>query len=264
MSVEEIGLVESANDMPGRYSIRAVDRVLDILDVLARADAGVSLGDIAKEIGLPKSSVFRYLSTLERRGHVIRGSNEVFRLGAGRSFMRPREVARLCAAAGPRMQELCRRFDETINLGTLDGHRVVYLEVAESPKAMRFASTRGSSDPLHSSALGKVIASALGDEEVRSILGVEGMPALTPRTITSQDAFLQELAVVRAQGFAVDEGENEEGGRCVAVALPYPFGAAMSLSAPATRLPRSTLPEVTAALRRAADDIAQEVRNASS
>jgi IclR family acetate operon transcriptional repressor len=253
-----------AAEAGGRYSIRAVERALDILDVLARSEAGTSLVDIAKAIGLPKSSVFRYLATLEGRGHIIRGPDEVFRLGAGRSYMRPRDVARLCAVAGPRMQELCRRFDETINLGTLDGHRVVYLEVVESPKAMRFAATRGSSDPLHSSALGKIISSSLSDEEVRGVLAVEGMPALTPRTITSADAFLRELAAVRERGYSVDEGENEEGGRCVAVALPYPFGAAMSLSAPAARLPRENLPEVAATLQRAADDIAQEVRNAAA
>jgi IclR family acetate operon transcriptional repressor len=247
----------------GRYSIRAVDRALDILDVLARAETGISLIDIAKAIDLPKSSVFRYLSTLERRGHVIRSGTDIFKLGAGRSYMRPRDVARLTAVAGPRMQELCRRFEETINLGTLDGHRIVYLEVVESPKAMRFAATRGSSDPIHSSALGKIISSSLGDEEIRGILAVEGMPALTPRTITTPAAFLDELSVVRAQGYAVDEGENEDGGRCVAVALPYRFGAAMSLSAPATRLPRENLAEVAATLQRAADDIAQEVRNAA-
>lgn len=261
MSVDE-DLGRASSGDTARYSIRAVDRALDILDLLARADTGVSLVEIARSIGLPKSSAFRYLSTLERRGHVIRGDDEIFRLGAGRSYMRPRDVARLCAIAGPRMRELCRRFDETINLGALDGHRVIYLEVAESPKAMRFASTQGSSDPIHSSALGKVIASKLGDDEVRGILSLEGMPAKTPKTITSPDAFLEELAAVRARGFAIDEGENEEGGRCLAVALSYPFGAAMSLSAPAARLPRESLPETAAALQRAADDIAQEARNA--
>ena len=264
MSLAEDVAAEAATDSAARYSIRAVERALDILDVLARSDAGTSLVDLAKAIGLPKSSVFRYLTTLERRGHVIRSSNDIFKLGAGRSYMRPRDVARLCAVAGPRMQELCRRFDETINLGTLDGHRIIYLEVAESPKAMRFAATRGGSDPIHSSALGKIISSSLSDEEVRGILAVEGMPALTSRTITSAEGFLRELASVRDRRFAVDDGENEEGGRCVAVALPYPFGAAMSLSAPAARLPVASLPELAATLQRAADDIAQEVRNAIS
>jgi IclR family acetate operon transcriptional repressor len=260
----EVAESPSAAVTTGRYSVRAVERALDVLDLLARSDAGTSLVDISRAIGLPKSSVFRYLSTLERRGHVIRGSDDFFRLGTGRSYLRPREVARLCAVAGPRMHELCRRFEETINLGTLDGHRITYLEVVESPKAMRFAAARGSSDPIHSSALGKVISALLSDEEVRGILGAEGMPALTPRTITSPAKFLSELAAIRDRGFAVDDGENEDGGRCVAVVLPYPFGAAISLSAPAARLRPETLPEVAATLQRAAEDIAQEVRHAGS
>lgn len=265
MSDLETARKEATSRDPGaRYSIRAVERAFDILDVIGRSAAGISLVDIAKEIDLPKSSVFRYLSTLERRGHVIRSGEDVFVLGAGRSFIRPREIALLCAAAVGRMQELGRRFDETINLGTLDGHRIIYLEVVESPKAMRFAASRGGSDPIHSSALGKIISASLSDEEVRSILAVEGMPALTPKTITSPDAFLRELKLTRQQGYSIDEGENEEGGRCVAVALPYPFGAAMSLSAPAARLPRESLSEVAATLQRTANEISQEVRNAGA
>jgi IclR family acetate operon transcriptional repressor len=263
LTVETDILEAAVPSGPDRYSIRAVDRVLDILDALASSEAGISLVDLSRMIGLPKSSAFRYLSTLERRGHVIRSGADIFRLGAGRTLMRPNMVARLCGIAVPRMQEMCRRFDETINLGTLDGHRIVYLECVESLKAMRFAATRGSSDPIHSSALGKIISASLGDDEICAILAAEGMPALTANTITSPEGFLREVALVREQGYAVDEGENEEGGRCVAVALPYPFGAAISLSAPAARLPRENLPEIAATLRRAADDIAQEVRNAS-
>ncbi len=262
--VEADTVASVSGELNPRYSIRAVERALDLLDVLARSESGATLSDIASAIGLPKSSVFRYLVTLELRGHVTNGVDDIYRLGAGRSYMRPRDVARLCAASISRMQELCRRFDETINLGTLDGHRIIYLQVVESPKAMRFAASQGGSDPIHSSALGKSISSSLSDEEVRGILAVEGMPQLTPKTIVSPDKFLEELELVRNRQYAIDDGENEEGGRCVAVALPYPFGAALSLSAPAARLPRENLPEVAATLRRVAEDIAQEVRNAGA
>jgi IclR family transcriptional regulator, acetate operon repressor len=251
---------EAEAEVGGRYSIRAVERALEILDLLQASELGASLPDIAKAIGLPKSSVFRYLATLQRGGHVIRDGDETFR--AARGHMRPRDVARLGGAALPRMQELCRRYDETINLGTLDGRRIVYLEVVESPKAMRFAATRGSTDPIHSSALGKAISSTLDEAEVRDILSTEGMPRLTARTLTNPQDFMAELAIVREQGYAVDDGENEDGGRCVAVVLPLLFAAALSLSAPAARLPMESLPETAAALRRIAEDIAQEVRNA--
>jgi IclR family transcriptional regulator, acetate operon repressor len=259
-----------ANEMPAvetppgsPYAIRAVDRVLDILDFLQGANGGVALGDLSQAAGLPKSSAFRYLATLESRGYVVRDTDgESYRLGLAFRPMRPRDLSLLAAIARPRMEELCRRFEETINLGVLDGNRVAYLEMVESPRAMRFAARPGHRDPIHSSALGKALAGRLAEAEVRRILAVEGMPGLTERTITEPDSYLRELADVRAQGFALDNGENEDGGRCVGVALPEPLPAALSLSAPAARFPSDRVAEVAAALRRASEEIAAEVPRA--
>lgn len=258
--MEQIDTI-ATEDNSSRYSIRAVARAIDILDMLGAKGSGVSLVDIARGIGLPKSSTFRYLATLEGRGYVVRDSNEIFRASGGRSAMRPRDVARLLGAATGRMQELCRRFEETVNLGTIDGHFIAYLQVVESPRAMRFAAAQGGTDPIHSSALGKAISAGMPSQVVREILAVEGMPAQTKRTITDPESFLRELEQVRAQGYAVDDGENEDGGRCVAVPLTYPVGAAISVSAPAPRMPRELLPEVATTIRQAIDHIAQELRN---
>lgn len=236
---------------------------MDILDFLQGASGSVSLGDLSSAAGLPKSSAFRYLATLEARGYVVRDTDgESYRLGLAFRPMRPRDLALLAAIARPRMEELCRRFEETINLGVLDGNRVAYLEMFESPRAMRFAARPGHRDPIHSSALGKALASRLGGAEVRRILAVEGMPRLTAQTITDPDRYEQELADVRTQGYALDNGENEDGGRCVGVTLPDPLPAALSLSAPAARFPSDRVSEVAAALRRAADEIAAEVGRA--
>jgi IclR family acetate operon transcriptional repressor len=261
VSADEIPIVETPPSSP--YAIRAVDRVLDILDFLQGASGSVSLGDLSQAAGLPKSSAFRYLATLESRGYVVRDTDgESYRLGLAFRPMRPRDLSLLAAIARPRMEELCRRFEETINLGVLDGNRVAYLEMVESPRAMRFAARPGHRDPIHSSALGKALAGRLAEAEVRRILAVEGMPGLTARTITEPDGYLRELADVRAQGFALDNGENEDGGRCVGVALPEPLPAALSLSAPAARFPSDRVAEVAAALRRASEEIAGEVPRA--
>ena len=75
----------------------------------ARAEPA-SLVEVSRGIGLPKSSAFRYLTSLELRGYVVRGPGEVYRLANGNRALRPQEVARLTAAARPRMDELCRRF----------------------------------------------------------------------------------------------------------------------------------------------------------
>lgn len=247
------------------YTIRAVDRVVDILDALQQSPNGLSLGALASAAGLPKSSAFRYLATLEARGYVARDAGrDRYRLGQALSQLRPRDLARLSLVARPHLEQLAERFQETVNLGILDVNRIAYLEVAESPRAVRFVARRGARDPIHSSALGKAVASRLREEEVRRILRVEGMPACTSATITDVELYLAELGEVRTRGYSLDRGENEDGGECVGVVLPgSSTPAAISLAAPAGRLDPGTIKEAVAALRGAAHAIVTEVATES-
>lgn len=242
------------------YTIRAVDRVVDILDALQQSPRGLSLGALASAAGLPKSSAFRYLATLEARGYVARDdSGDTYRLGQALAQLRPRELAKLSTVAKPHLLELAERFQETVNLGILDANRIAYLEVAESPRAVRFVARSGALDRIHSSALGKAVASRLREEEVRHILRVEGMPACTTATITDVDLYLEELGQVRARGYSLDRGENEDGGECVGVVLPgSSTPAAISLAAPAGRLDPVTIDDAVVALRGAARAIVAE------
>ena len=82
------------------------------------------------------------------------------------------------------MEELCRRFDETINLAVIDSSRVAYLAMVESSQSVRFAARPGHSDFVHSSALGKSLASRLRVDEVKRMVAIEGMPRIGPNTIT--------------------------------------------------------------------------------
>jgi IclR family transcriptional regulator, acetate operon repressor len=92
---------------------------------------------------------------------------------------------------------------------------------------------------------------------VRVILEADGLPAMTDRTITDIDSYLQELGASRARGYAIDNGENEADGRCVAVPLPRAgLPCAISLSAPASRLPLDDVDAVAEALRKAAAQLA--------
>jgi IclR family transcriptional regulator, acetate operon repressor len=237
-----------------RYAVRAVVRVMDILDLLQHSPSGRSLLEVSEAAGLPRSSTYRYLSTLETRGYVQRdGSSGLYRFGLAFLPSHGSHLEVLAARARPVMEELRDRLGETINLGVLDGNRVVYLEILESNKAVRLAARRGDRDPIHSTALGKAIASRIGRDEVVAILAAEGMPKRTSKTITNKARYLSELDKVRAQGFALDLGENEEDGRCVAV--PFANGrviAAISLSAPAPRLEVDLMEGIAAELTSAA------------
>jgi IclR family transcriptional regulator, acetate operon repressor len=144
---------------------------------------------------------------------------------------------------------------ETVNLGVLDGDRVVYLEIIESPKSMRLAARPGDRDHLHCTALGKAIAAELEPETLLSLLGDEPLQRRTDTTIVERDALQNELSRVAAVGYAIDEEENEVGGRCVAVVLPGLSTAAISLSAPTARLSRSELGEIAETLKQCAASI---------
>jgi IclR family acetate operon transcriptional repressor len=256
----------SADSPAPMYSVRAVGRTLDILDTLAHAPEGLALAEIAQEVSMPRSSVFRYLSVLEARRYVSRDAGGNYQLGlAFFSFASP-PLRSLAATARPLLERLRDTFGETINLGVLDGTRVLYIEVVESMRAMRLSARRGDRDFIHSTSLGKAIGAQLTDQEVRTILEVEGMPRLTSKTITDPDAYLRVLEQVRRSGFSTDMGESEEGASCVGVALEWPASsvrAAISLSSPAARFPLDDLPELAAALQATAHDVAAAVSGAT-
>lgn len=239
------------------YAVRAVERVVDILDVLHEASGGVTLGDVAQVAGMPKSSVFRYLSTLEARGYVERDPVVgTYQLGMAFVSAHSRQLDALTARARPVLERLRNRFEETVNLGVLERSRVVYIEIVESRRGMRFAARRGDRETLHSTALGKAIAGLLDEPRLRAILAVEGMPQLTARTITDPDLFVKVVDKVRRIGYAVDDRENEEDGRCVAVPVTgIGVPAAISLSAPSSRFSESDAAKAARALQAAARQI---------
>lgn len=249
--------------MPGSepYAVRAVLRVLDLLDLLGESPDGASLATLAARAQLPKTSAFRYLATLESRGYAERDPRTGhYRLGVGAMSFSVPTVDLLVRQAHRYLEELRDRFQESMNLAILDRSRVLYVEILESPLTMRHAARPGDRDHLHSTALGKAIASQLSDDRIREILEAEGMPMLTARTIADADAFVAAVEQVRARGVAVDDGENEAGAYCVAVPLAAMSPpAAISLSAPTLRVSGARSDEIARALRVAAREIVASV-----
>lgn len=247
------------------YSIRAVHRVCEILDLLQQAPRGATLLDVARATRLPKSSAFRYLATLERRRYVERDPvTGSYRAGSAFLPLRAHEPELLARRARPHMERLRDRLEETVNLGMLEGNRIVYLEIVESHRSMRLAARRGDRHPVHATALGKAIAANLPDRRVRAILEAEGMPRLTQRTLTNPEAYIAELATTRERGYALDDGEHEIDGRCVAVPVTgSSLPVAISYSAPATRFPLDRVAEVASDLREVVAGVAGELRASS-
>lgn len=130
------------------YSVRAVERVCSILNLLQESIEGVSLIDVAQATDLPKSSAFRYLWTLEAHRYVERDLDTgMFRLGLGFVGMQSRHLEVLRQRTRPLLERLRDELGETLNLGVLDGDSAIYPDIVESRRGVRLAARRGARDP---------------------------------------------------------------------------------------------------------------------
>jgi DNA-binding IclR family transcriptional regulator len=242
--------VETARSDRG---LQGVDRVVRLIDVLARGPAGLS--KVAASAGLSDATTLRYLTSLAAHGLIERDPvSRQFRIGLrmfvlGRSALGGRDFM---AVATTVMDRLVREVDETVNLGARAGTDLVIVHALESSQQIRKGAAVGEKDNWHASGLGKAILATLPADAVEKILAEHELHELTPRTLTTVDHLQHELVRVRARGFAVDDEESVEGLRCVAVPVRDASGAAryaMSVSAPSYRLSHARVAQIGAAIQ---------------
>lgn len=252
--------------MPPREArVLTLEKGLKILAAVSeRGRTGVTLTELAEALEVSKSTVHRFLATLEDTGYLERDeSTERYRVGikvlklAG-AFLDGQGVRHV---ASPYLHDLMLRTGETSHLCVLDGREVIYVDKVDSPHPLRMYSYVGLRLPVHSTAAGKAILAHLAEARLQSVLSHE-LPARTPRTITSAAAFRQHLLDVRSRGYAVDDEEEVEGVRCVAVPI-FDFegciAGAVSLSAPAGRLSLGQAHDVATFVKEAADQISRRL-----
>lgn len=238
-------------------SIAVLDRAFGIIEVLARTGRSLTLAELAEEARLPKPTVHRILKSLRDLGYVTQGDRggayELSeRLASLRESSRDEGVRE---RAGPLMARLHADFDETVNLGVLEGVFVRYVTVMETSQPLRWIVKPGARDPFRTTALGRAIVAQL-PEEPQARLVAKACAALPARgRKAAREALVHELAATRARGYAFEEEETVAGVACLAVslaALGEPF-AAVSISIPVHRLAARQRAAVVAALLQAGD-----------
>jgi IclR family acetate operon transcriptional repressor len=249
--------------------VQSVDRVFRLLEHLADADGSTSLSELAQLSGLPMPTVHRLLQFLVNERYVRQESSKRYALGPRMIRLGESASRQLGPWATPHLARLVTRYGETANMAMLEGDACVYIAQVPSPQSMRMFTEVGRVVMLHSTGVGKAILSTLPDAEVRAILQRTGMPARTEQTITSPDQMLKSLRQIRQDGYAIDEGEQERGVRCIAVPITgLPFTAAVSVSGPSGRITLDSIPIMAPDLQAVAADVreafeASRVRSAS-
>ena len=241
--------------------IQVIERMMKLLDVLARHADPVALKQLAAETGLHPSTAHRILGAMTQAGFVERSDAGIYRLGIRLLELGSLVKSRISLreTAMPFMLKLHAATGESVNLGVRTGDEIVYVERTSSGRAsVRVVHIVGARAPLHTTATGKLFLVEDGSERIRDYARRTGLPASTPASITTLPALEKELDRVRRHGVAFDLDEVEPGVRCIAAGIRDDDGelvAGLSLSTPSERfnpdwapLVRETADEISRAL----------------
>lgn len=196
----------------------AIEKVVAVTEALGQQHR---LSEIARQRGLPTSTVHRILRELVAVGWVRVDEEGEYRLGARLLSLvqRSSNGAEIVRLAQPILRALCERTSHTVHLAIRHGDEAVYVGKLDGRRSYQMRSRIGLSFSLHSTAIGKALLARLSDSEVRSIATRTGLPARTEHTITDVRLLLAQLATIRRRGFALDDEENEPHTRCIGAAI---------------------------------------------
>ena len=225
-----------------RNGIQSVDRALGLLDTIAELGGEATLTELSRTTGLNISTCHHLLATLSKRGFVAKAAGRrSYALGArilhlGQACLRQVDLPH---RAQPFVEQINRTTSETVHLCVLQGENVITVLKREGRHAVRVdTSIVGTSDAAHATATGKAMLAWLPEDEIRRIVSARGMMRFTPNTITEFSALIEELRLVRRNGFSIDREEFQPGVICVGAAVRDNAGAvvgAISASAPTMR-----------------------------
>lgn len=221
------------------YSIDSVDNALRILQML-RDSGQVRVSDVAAELGIARSTAHRLLAMLVYRDFAVQAEDRSYRPGPAIAAepLRGEPAQRLRQAMRPHMEALCDQVAETINLVVRLGTQTRFLHTVESAQVLRVGDRQGTVLPAWKTSGGKALLAELPDAQLTALLrGAAGRP---PEGMTAAErrSLVNELRLVRDQGYAENIEESESGvcaiGLCVRDKTGDPV-AALSVSAPSVR-----------------------------
>ncbi|MFM9058415.1 MAG: IclR family transcriptional regulator [Planctomycetaceae bacterium] len=244
----------------------SLTKALGLLEATAGHPGGRSLADLAAEVGMPKPTAHRILKTLTALGYLERPASGVYRQSLQvKRLVSDAGVRRLIDAAGGPLRDLHAKTQETVNLGMLRHDRVIYLEVIESTQPLRRVASR-TSDPFHTTALGRAIASRLPDDRRDRLLAQAKLGRRTAATITDRRRLAAAIDTAARHGYAIEENETDVGVACIGV--PVMAGdevvGAISVSLPTARLDAAGRRRLVALVQKTARTISARLKPASA
>ena len=252
-------------------NIIAVDRAIDVLELLYREDRPMGVNEMAAVMGEHQSTIHRVLNTLKDRGYVYQNTETSKYDLSYKLFMLGKRVetrSALINIVKPYAQKIARQFKETVNVAVRDMSRTdsyyaltIWQERGGNRSLSVTESVVGQTYECFYSGLGKALLAHSEDYDPVKMRSIE-IKCFSPNSITDNEAFMREIEKIREQGYAIDNEENELGLYCVACPVLNRNGQAVlaiSVSGYKGHVAELGVENIYKTLREACDEISKQL-----
>lgn len=247
--------------------VPSIERALNVLEFLAESKSGFSTSEISRRLGLPKSSTYLIVETLERQGF-LQKNRQTGKYGLGLKLIslsrHALENLNLREEARPFLLSLMQQAQLIVHMAVLDGTEAVIIEKVAVPGMLEVPTWIGRRLDVNCTGVGKALVAYISDEELEMIAKFKGFPRRNDNTITSLGALKRELARVRSLGYAMDDEEDEIGERCIGAPILDANSrsiAAISLAGTVGQIFNERIPELANLLKSTAAQISSRLRS---
>jgi IclR family transcriptional regulator, acetate operon repressor len=244
----------------GVNGAQAVTRVLAVLHLFRDQQRELGVVEVSKSLGLTISTTHRLIRALVAADYLAQNPRtEHYHLGRSAFLLGQAAQTNLgLDLVVPVLEQISNQTGESVNLGLLDGDRVVVVARVESRQPLRFSHPPGTRVRLYATSMGKAILAF--NTELREYLDTLGdeLEGLTPHTLQTKTELLRDLEEIKDRGWSIDNGESITGVRCVAAPIFDATGrahAAVAVQAPEVRMPDDRLAAIGPLVIAAADEI---------
>jgi DNA-binding IclR family transcriptional regulator len=242
MNPQEKRAIEMATNQRDRYLINSILRASNVLRCFLGEKTHFKISELARKLSLDRSTTYRILLSLEKCGLVEKDQKTgEYSLGLstfeiGNTYWSQMDFIKI---AKPLMTQLALTVQETVHLAVLSDTEIVYVDKVDSPRPLGVMSKIGQRGPVYCTALGKTLLAFQPEAEQSRIIHKIRLTPFTTKTITLKQRLMEELRVIRKQGYALDRREIEEDVECIGAPIRNHLGnviAALSISGPQRKI----------------------------
>lgn len=232
----------NSTEVKNTKTIGSVIKAIEVLKVLSESEDGLGVTEISNKLNYRVSATYHLVNTLKQCS-IIEQDNDTKKYRIGFELYRISSMAKsqnsLANIAQPHLDQLKEEIDETTNLVVLDGNCIVYIAQSESTNLLKMFTQLGAKIPFYCTGAGKVLLAYLPEDVQDYNISKTVLKRYTKNTLITAKALKREFEVIRAQGYAFDNEEREEGVTCIAAPVFDSYSkviAAISISGPTSRL----------------------------